>query len=108
MGLYVEAEFRIGWTPAGGGGTFLGQAQANIPGQGQITQVNRAVFNAQVLQIIDGQPVPVAVGSEGSVTLANINTALTNIVSDVAGSSGTPLITAALLATIQGWASGNP
>jgi hypothetical protein len=40
------------------------------------------------------------------VTLANINTALTSIVADLAGASGTPLITPAMIAQIQAWASG--
>ena len=108
MALFCEVELRIGWVPQGSGNTFIGQgAQANVPGQGQ-TQVARINFEAQVRQYIAGESVPVAVGSEGSVTLANINTALTNIVTDFAGASGTPIITAAELALIQGWATGSP
>jgi hypothetical protein len=107
MALLVEVEMRVGWAPDGGGNTFLAQFQANVPGQGQ-TEQPRIGFAAQVRQYIVAEGVPVAAGSEGSVTLANINTALTNAVADLAGASGTPIITPAELAIIQGWASGSP
>ena len=106
MGLFVENVTRIGWTSDGGGGD-MAQFQANIPGQGQGEQP-RMPFIAQVRQYIVGEPVPVAPGSEGSVTLANIKTALDAISADLAGSTGTPIITPAELAIIQGWASGLP
>lgn len=108
MGLFIENVTRIGWTSDGGGGNAtLGQFQANVPGQGQAEQP-RMVFLAQVRQYIVGEPVPVAPGSEGSVTLANIKTALDAVSADYAGSTGTPIITPAELAIIQGWASGLP
>jgi len=108
MGLYVENVTRIGWVSDGGGGNVtLGQFQANVPGQGQAQQP-RMLLLAQVRQYIAGEPVPVAPGSEGSVSLANIKTALDAISADLAGSSGTPIITPAELAIIQGWASGLP
>lgn len=107
MGLFVEMTVRVGWTPDGSGNTYLTPALAATPGQGQ-SDVAHIALMAQSRQYIAGEPVPVAPGSEGSVSLANINTAMDNCVSDIAGASGTPKITAAELAIIQGWASGNP
>jgi hypothetical protein len=108
MALFIENTTRIGWVSDGGGGNAtLGQYQANIPGQGQ-TQQPHMTFVAQMRQYIVGEPVPIAAGSEGSVTLANIKTALDAISVDLAGSTGAPIITPAELAIIQGWASGGP
>src|SRR5215472_437579 len=122
MPLGVEIEVRFGWIP-NSNPAYLVQQQANVPGQGQQTvaaiaagggvgqatgQNARTAFTAQVVQFISFEPVPVAAGSEGSVTLANLNTALTNAIADITGSSGTPFINAAVLAMIQNWASGNP
>lgn len=104
MAYVVEVETRIGWVPDGSGNTFLAQPQANIPGQGPIPQNNRVGFMAQVRQYIVAEGVP---GGDAP-TLANINTALTSCVSDLASSTGTPIITAAELAIIQGWSTGNP
>lgn len=123
MPLGVEIEVRFGWINAGGGNTLLAQQQANVPGQGNPTspavasglgvaqatgQLARTAFSAQVMQFISFEPVPVAAGSEGSVTVANLNTALTNAIADITGASGTPFINAAVLAVIQGWATGGP
>ena len=108
MGLFVANVTVVGWVSDGGGGnTFMAGFQANVPGQGQAEQPHMA-FSAQTRQYIVGEPVPVAPGSEGSVTLANIKTALDAISVDIAGSTGTPIITPAELAIIQGWASGQP
>jgi hypothetical protein len=108
MALGVFVTVQVGWIPNSSGNTFLGQQQANIPGQGQ-TAVAHEYFAAQMLQVpLDFEPVPVAPGSEGSVTLANINAALTAAVASLAGATGTPLITPAMVAQIQGWASGLP
>jgi hypothetical protein len=104
MAYFAEVEVRIGWVPDGSGNTFLGQPQANIPGQGPLPLNNRVVFSAQVRQYIVGEGIP---GGD-SPTLANINTALTSCVADLAAASGTPQITAAELAIIQGWSTGNP
>jgi hypothetical protein len=107
MGLFVETQVVIGWVSDGGGGnTFLGQYQANIPGQGT-AESPRMVLVAQKRQYIAGEPVPVAPGSEATVTLANIKTAIDGTSTDIAGTIS-PLITPAELAIIQGWASGLP
>ncbi|HEX8782785.1 MAG TPA: hypothetical protein VF764_05410, partial [Steroidobacteraceae bacterium] len=103
----------------GTGSTFVEQAQAQIAGQGQIqplvagrdvgfvgTGLPHAARVAQSRTYRDFEAIPVAAGSEGSVTLANINTALTNAVTALAGASGTPLISPAELAIIQNWAAG--
>lgn len=131
MPLGVIIEVYVGWVP-NSNPAFLGQQQANIPGQGQPTvaatvsggsgvtgstatnvalatgQNPHAVFCAQMRQYSTFEPIPVGAGSEGSVTLANINTALTNAVADISGSTGTPFINTAELGMIQGWALGNP
>ena len=103
-----EVEVRIVWAPDGSGNTFLAQAQANIPGQGQTQQPHVGLF-AQVRGYRVAEPVlGVGPGKEAAVTLANINAALTAAVFDFAGATGTPIITPAELAIIQGWPSGQP
>lgn len=106
MPLMVQVTAEVMWAPAGGGGSLVGQQQANVAGQGQ-TQQPRIVPIAQWTQYIDAEPVPVAVGSEGSVTVANIKTAIDAASTAIAG-TGSPLINATQLAIIQGWASGSP
>lgn len=120
MPLALQVDVNVFWVPAGGGNTFLEQAQAQIAGQGQLqpltsgrdvgfvgTGLPHAGRVAQRRLYIDAEPIPVAAGAEGSVTLANINTALTNAVNSLAGAAGTPIITPAELAIIQGWATGS-
>lgn len=104
MGLIVRATYDICEVPNGTGGTFLGQQQANIPGQGQ-SNIPHLEANGPTLRFIAMEPVPVAPTSEGSVTLANIKTAIDACGTDVAG-AGSPFINAAYLAQIQGWATG--
>lgn len=117
MPLGVKVHVEVVWVSGGTGGTLLAQEQASEPGQGQIQTVNpgigfdgvgfpHAAAVAQSMSVRDFEAIPVAAGSEGSVTLANINTALSNAVTALAGASGTPKITPAKLATIQGWATG--
>jgi hypothetical protein len=122
MPLFVEMEVRVGWTP-NSNPAFLGQFQANVPGQGlpSVAAVAsgqygvappmgtnpRTIFNSQVVQYITGEPVPVAAGSEVSVTVANILTALSNCIQDIAGAT-TPMINSAAITQIQNWAIGNP
>ena len=107
MALIVEMEARVKWVPNTSGNVFLSQFQANMPGQGQATQPHVGPV-AQMRQYIVAEAVPVAPGSEASVTLANISTALTSCVADLAGATGTPIITTAELAIIQGWPTGTP
>jgi hypothetical protein len=106
--LLVEVEARVKWVPNTSGNTFLAQQQANIPGQGQANNPHIGPV-AQMRQYLTAEGVTaVAPGSEGSVTVANINTALVAAIANISGATGTPAITAAELAIIQGWASGNP
>jgi hypothetical protein len=104
MPLFVQVDVNVCWAPQGSGNTFLEQQQAAVAGQGvnQYPHVGRV---AQRRLYIDVEAVPIAGGSEGSVTVANIKTAIDNASTTIAGTV-TPLITAAELAMIQGWASG--
>ena len=88
---------------AGGTGTvLLAQFQAEMPGYGQ-AQGPGAGGVKQTLRLDDAVQVP---GTPGSLTVANFNTALTAAVADFAGATGTPLITPAVLAQINGWFTG--
>jgi hypothetical protein len=104
MPLGLQVDVNIFWVPQGSGNTFLEQSQAAVAGQGQPIQPHAGRV-AQRRLYVDFEGIPVAAGSEGSVTLANINTALANATAALAG-AGTPIITPAELAIIQGWASG--
>jgi hypothetical protein len=107
MGLFVESVVRVGWTSnSGGGNTFIGQYQANHPGQGQPQQPRQALL-AQVREYMVGEPVLVSPGNENTVTLPQILAALNAIASDIAG-TGAPIITPAELAIIRGWNQGQP
>lgn len=102
MPFATRAYVEIYWVPSGVGGTgIIGGSVANTPGYGQ-TQTGGTMPNAQVMRFQAAEVIP----GGNSPSLANINTALTNIADDLAGSSGTPQITAALLAQIQNWATG--
>jgi hypothetical protein len=100
----IEVEVRIMQAPAGGGTVMMGQSQGNNPGVGQLAAPG-SVGNAQMLFMNDAEIVP---GTPGAITLANLNTALVAVANDLAGSSGTPLITAAILAQINAWQTGSP
>lgn len=102
--LMIRVTIDVVQVGAGMGGVMVGQSQANNPGYGQGVGAGE-VGNAQTKRYQDAVQVP---GTAGGVTLANINTALTQAVTDFAGSSGTPIISTAELATINGWQSGNP
>jgi hypothetical protein len=88
----------------GGGTTMLGGMYANDPAQGQ----NGYPIAADNAQSLYKQVAEVPLGFNGSLTLAEIQTALVQVANDIAGATGTPLISAADLATINGWATGNP
>jgi hypothetical protein len=47
-------------------------------------------------------------GTAGAITEANLLTALQTIASDFAAATGTPLITADILAQINAWQTGSP
>lgn len=100
----IEVEVRFMQVPAGGGTVLMGQAQGNNPGVGPLASIG-SLGNAQMLFMNDATPVP---GTSGSITKANILTALQAIASDFAAASGTTLITADILAQINGWQTGQP
>lgn len=102
--LMIRVTIDICQVGAGVGAVMAGQSQANNPGFGGSAGPGE-VGNAQTMRLQDAVQVP---GTAGSVSLANINTALTQAVADFAASSGTVLITTPILATINGWQSGNP
>lgn len=102
--LRIEVELRIMQVPAGGGTVMMGQAQGNNPGVGPLAGIG-TLGNAQMKFMNDAVVVP---GTSGSVTLANINTALTTMVADFAAATGSPLITADLLAEFNAWQTGSP
>ncbi len=104
IALRVSVRVRVEAVPAGAGPAGLGGLNADDPSYGQ-SQYPGASTIAQTKYYQDAEAVP---GTAGSITLANINTALTSAVTALAGASGTPLISAADLATINGWFSGNP
>ena len=88
----------------GGGSVMMGGLNANDPAQGQ-SQYPIVAGNAQTMR---QQCAELVLGYNGSVTLAQIDTALKTLADDFAGSTGTPIITASILATINGWNAGNP
>ena len=102
--VIVMLELRIAQVQGGTTAVQVQQNMSNNPGQGQ-SQVPIIMPIDQFLYLQDAEPVP---GTAGAITLANINTALTAAVATLAGASGTPLITAALLAQINAWNSGSP
>lgn len=104
MALIVQVELRVCEVEGGATAVMVEQNQSNNPGQGQ-SQLPIIMPAAQFMYFQDAEPVP---GTAGSTTLANINTALTAAVATLAGSSGTPLITTALLAQINAWHTGSP
>jgi hypothetical protein len=102
--LIVQIELRICRGAPGTTGVMVQQSMSNNPGQGQA--INPIMMpGSQMLYLQDAEIVP---GTDGSVTLANLNTALTAAVTAFAAASGTPLITAALLAQINAWSTGSP
>lgn len=102
--LIVQVEVRIAQVGAGTGAVLVEQNQSNNPGQGQ-SQIAIAMPTEQFMYFQDAEQV---YGTAGSVTLAQINTALTAAVATIAGSTGTPLISTANLATINAWQTGSP
>ncbi len=98
--LYVDFD-SVG---AGTGVVLMGQNQSNLPGYGAALTPG-VTGNAQTMRL---QIAEMVLGNGGSITLAEILTALDQAATDLAGASGTPIIDAATLATINGWAAGSP
>lgn len=102
----VRAYYDVCWIPAGTGPALLlpgsesnspGYGQAGLPGPAPVAQTRR--YQAAEVVVAATPTAP---------TLAEIDTALKSLADDIAGATGTPAITAAELAIIQGWSSGNP
>ena len=89
---------------AGMGSVMLGGLNANDPTQGQLASPITA-GNAQTLRKQVSEQI---LGTGGSITLAEIAAALVVVSTDIAGATGTPIISTADLAQINGWATGNP
>jgi hypothetical protein len=100
----IEVEVRIMQVGAGTGTVLMGQSQANNPGVGQLAAPG-SLGNAQMIFFNDAEMVP---GTAGAITLANINTAMVAAADALSGSTGTPIITADLLAQINAWQTGGP
>ena len=102
--VMIEVELRIKQIGRGTGIVQMGQAQGNNPGVGPLAGPGTN-GDAQMLYMNDRTLVP---GTAGAVTEANMLTALQTIASDFAAATGSPLITPAILATINAWQTGSP
>lgn len=99
MAIRVEVLVRVGWIPDGAGGAALGQQQADVAGTGPGLTPG-TIFNAQVLQGIQAE----GVYGGDTPTQSQIQAAITAAASDL----NTNFVTAANVATINGWATGSP
>lgn len=102
--LIVQVELRICQVPAGATAVQVEQSQSNNPGQGQ----SALLITMPMAQFMYFQDAEQVYGTAGAITLANLLTAIQAAATTIAGASGTPLITAALLAQINAWESGSP
>lgn len=89
---------------AGTGTANMGQSQGNNPGVGPLAGPG-TYGNAQMKFFNDAQPVP---GTSGSVTKANLLTAMQAIASDFAAASGSTIWTADDIAEFNAWQTGSP
>lgn len=101
MAYVVEVLVRIGWVGDGMGGAGLGQSQANVGGM-SAGLTPGPIFNAQVLQFLQREGV--AAVNPDAPTQTEFRTAMTLAATDINSND----ITAANVATMQGWASGLP
>jgi hypothetical protein len=102
----IQIELRIGRVGPGTTGVLVESEASNNPGMGTATPpVPIMMPMAQMVYLQDAEIVP---GTDGAITLANINTALAAATLTLAGATGTPKITPAILAQINAWASGSP
>src|SRR5262245_20550441 len=104
IALRVSVRVRVEAVGAGTGPAGLGGINADDPSYGQSEYAGASTI-AQTKYFQDAEQVP---GTAGSITLANINTALTAAVTALAGASGTPKIDTADLAEINSWFTGGP
>ncbi len=104
VALRVSVRVRFEIVGSGSGPSGLGGLNADDPSYGQSLYAGAAPV-AQTIYFQDAEQVP---GTPGSWTLANLKTALDAASTTIAGSSGTPIINAATLAKINGWATGSP
>lgn len=102
--VVIEVEVRVRQMPRGGGTAMMGQSQGNNPGFGTGAGPGAMGF-AQMKFWNDATVVP---GTAGSITKANLLTALQTIASDFAAASGTTLFTTADIAEINAWQTGSP
>lgn len=93
---YVDVDF----FPRGGGGVMIHQNQANLPGYGT-GQTPGPGGEMQTMRFQASEIVPNA--QTVAPTAANIGTAIQSCGTDIQAQ-----ITAAILAAIQGWATGGP
>lgn len=104
IGYRVSVRVRVEAVAAGGGVGTLGGLNADDPSYGQNLYPGAAPI-AQTMYFQDAEQIP---GTPGSITLANINTALVAAADALAGATGTPIINSTILAEINSWASGSP
>ena len=96
----VRAYVDVDWVPRGLQGTNLAQNQSNSPGFGTTAQAGEGSM-AQTMRFQAAEIVPNALTT--APTAANFGTAIQSCGTDIQGQ-----ITAAILAVIQGWATGSP
>ncbi len=104
MAIRLEVIVRAYQVAPGTGPVLMAQNISDIPGIGQTNQPGPGQ-NGQTLYLSDAEMVP---GTAGSYTVANFNTALAAAVTALAGASGAPKITAAILAQMKAWNTGSP
>lgn len=104
MALRIRLYCDIDQMNPGSGPAGLGGLNANDPGYGQTATPGQA-GNTETIRFQTSSQV---YGTPGSVTLAQLLTAMTTAINNLAGATGTPIITADLLAQINAWNTGNP
>lgn len=97
----IQTEVTVMWVGDGMGGAGLGQQQANVGGM-SAGLTPGPIGNAQTLKGIQREGV-IAVSPDAP-TATELKTAMTLSATDL----NTNFLTAANVATIQGWSTGNP
>lgn len=100
MAWAIQMTLDIGWIGEGSGGaSFVARPQANIAGYGS-TPYPGVSFNAQTIRFQQAEQV---IPTASPPTQANFQSAVTSAATDLNSQ-----LTAAVVAVLQGWASGNP